>query len=79
MTAWSDQCIGEKPAGIIILSSWFTRPGAPEGHWGNLTGFGPHFGAVVQVLVGPHEHLAVQVAELGVHTGSQRREFIVVR
>ena len=26
------QCIGEKLAGTMILFSWLTRPGAPEGH-----------------------------------------------
>ena len=30
------QCMGEKLAGTMILFSWLTRPGAPEGHWGIL-------------------------------------------
>ena len=32
----ANQCIGEKLAGIRILFSWLTLPGAPDGHWGIL-------------------------------------------
>ena len=43
---------------------------------GRLAGFRPDAGPFVHVFVGPNVHPSVQIAQLCVHAGGQRGEFL---